>query len=291
VRRHRRVDGCGDVDQRVDETLLSARFDWHVQEQERCAKEWLVAYGCRGGFQEPTAIGAARRVEFLLHPRQQVGQIRADGFRSSDGVRGDACQSQVGDRVRERAREPRCARDAREVRERPCVGRLERGPSRNGFSSKRGTRRNPAPSQSRRRDSPGELGQAESREAERGATFASNAPRQIVGGATRRSDDGDRLMSRKLSKETSGSIESHRRRRRLDDQKGTRPIHRIQPAPGAVPGIRNDDPTPSCRRTVSQRDAAPTFMVGDRADVLRQRTHQAASPALFIVMGAPTRDP
>ena len=152
------------------------------------------------------------------------------------------------------------------------------------------------------RNARGELGQAESREAERGTPFASNAPGQIVGRATRGSNDGDRLMSRKLSKEISGSIESHRCRRRLDDLEGNRALHRIQPAPGAVPGIRNDDPTSSCRRTVSQQESGIRdqdsglgqergAMVGDGADVLRERTHQAASSPLLVVMGTPTRDP
>ena len=140
--RNSRQDLARHCDQRADERFLHRRVDRQVHQQQRRAQKGFAG-NARGGRREQRgAVGCrcVRQLGFrLMRQRREV----VSGTTGVDQRRGrNASQANIGQRARERAREPRRSSDDAEVVERAGFRCVERDTAGNGFDAQRGARGN-----------------------------------------------------------------------------------------------------------------------------------------------------
>src|SRR5207237_3358640 len=143
---------------------------------------------CRG-VEQRGAIDCSRRRELLVETREQLREIRAAKRQRGQAIGVDLREPDFLQRARERARKPRHGRDRLEVRERVFAARIKsraRG-DRLGRKVRRG--RQLLVGEDRRGKPRGELSEAESVQADRGATRAGNRTREIIRGSAGSGND------------------------------------------------------------------------------------------------------
>ena len=138
----------------------------------------------------------------------QAGQVVPGTSCARKIGRLNAGQPHVGQRSRERAREPGSSRHRGEVIERAAFSGVEDHPAGNGLHAKRRARSDSRAGQARGSDARRELREAEARHPERGATLDGDTPCEIVGRATSRGNNRDRLVWRKAPQEILGTAEA-----------------------------------------------------------------------------------
>src|SRR6185295_5241769 len=153
-------------------------------------------------------------------------QVSARGVRVAHGIGGDACQPQLLQGARKRAGKAGQSGYRREITQRRLAGGCEDRARRNRLRAKTAAWRLAF---LRERDDGGprrQLRQAESRKTKRRATLESNGPGEVIGRATRRADDGDRMMSGELTDECRRGLKSRRGGGRLEDAERWSFVHR-----------------------------------------------------------------
>ena len=170
-----------------DQRKLHRRIDGHVEQEERERREGARRFP--GGLEERGSIGRRRRLELLLEPFEQPGEVRTAERQTVEGRPAHAGEHQLMQRARQRAGEAGCSRDRREVLEAIVARCLERGPRRDRLAADERDRGNAASREHRRRQPRRELGDAEAVETDRAAARHRHRPREVVRGTARGGHD------------------------------------------------------------------------------------------------------
>ena len=197
------------------------------------------------------AIGRRGGGELILEARQQPRQVRPTERQRIEPRGVDPREHQLVQRSRQRAREPWCARHRPEVRELLVARRLERGARRDRFAADERHRRDAARRHDRRRESGGELGQAEAMQANRAAPCERDRPRQVVGRAARRGHDQDAGAVRARGDPRAGFGQPRRGVRGFDEAEGRMGQH-VNPFPGRRAGSPLQPRTAAVRTTITR---------------------------------------